>query len=97
MNLVTSKVVFTTPNELWTWRKPRTSSVLGSPAHVLKRDPSNQKQGHMIAYLWDIPKKTKCYLFYDPQEQGVIVYTNARVLEKDHQMNNKPRFKNYSR
>ena len=29
MNLVTSKVVSTTPNELWTWRKPRTSLVFG--------------------------------------------------------------------
>ena len=36
MNLVTSKVVSTTPNELWTGRKPKTGSDLGSPAHVLK-------------------------------------------------------------
>ena len=41
MNLVTSKVVSTTPNELWTGRKPRTGLDLGSRAHVLKRDPSN--------------------------------------------------------
>ena len=41
MNLVTSKVVSTTPNELWTGHKPRIGSDLGSLAHVLERDPSN--------------------------------------------------------
>ena len=41
MNLVTSKVVSTTPNELWIGCKPRTGSDLESPVHVLKRDPSN--------------------------------------------------------
>ena len=40
MNLVTSKVVSTTPNELWTGRKPRIGSDLESLALVLKRDPS---------------------------------------------------------
>ena len=40
MNLVTSKVVSTTPNELWTGRKPKTGSDLESSALVLKRDPN---------------------------------------------------------
>ena len=38
MNLVTSKVVSTTPNELWTGRKPKTGLDLKNLAHVLKRD-----------------------------------------------------------
>ena len=40
LNLVTSKVVSTTPNELWTGRKPRIGLDLGSSTLVLKRDPS---------------------------------------------------------
>ena len=40
LNLVTSKVVSTTPNELWTRRKPKIGSDLRSLALVLKRDPS---------------------------------------------------------
>ena len=41
LNLVPSKAVSTTPNELWTGRKPNLGHVRiwGSPAHVLKRDP----------------------------------------------------------
>ena len=38
MNLVTSNVVSTTPNELWTKRKPRTGSGLGkSSTHAVKK------------------------------------------------------------
>ena len=37
------------------------------------------------------PKDTKGYLFYDPQEQKVIVSTNVRFLEEDYTINNKPR------
>ena len=40
MSLVTSKVVSTTPNELWTGHKPMIGSDLESSALVLKRDPS---------------------------------------------------------
>ena len=37
MNLVTSKVVSTTPNELWTGCKPRSGSDVGSPTRAEKR------------------------------------------------------------
>ena len=50
-------------------------------------------QGNMIAYLWDIPKRIKGNLFYDPQEQSVVVCTNTRFLEEDYQMDNKPKYK----
>ena len=41
LNLVPSKAISTTPKELWTGRNPILGHVriLGSPAHVLKRDP----------------------------------------------------------
>ena len=41
MNLITSKVVSTTPNELWTGCKPMIGLDLGSPTHVLKKNYSN--------------------------------------------------------
>ena len=41
MNLVTSKLVSTTPNELWIGRKLRTVSDLENLTHVLKRDHIN--------------------------------------------------------
>ena len=47
----------------------------------------------MFACLWVIPKGTKGYMFYDLQEQKIIVSTNARFLEEDYMMNNKPKSK----
>ena len=40
-----------------------------------------------------LPQGTKGYLFYDPQEQKVIVSTNVRFLEEDYMINNKPKLK----
>ena len=42
LNLVPSKVISTTPKELWTGRKPSLGHVCiwGCPAHVLKKDLS---------------------------------------------------------
>ena len=42
LNLVPVKTISTIPKELWTWRKPSLGHVRiwGSPAHVLRRDPS---------------------------------------------------------
>ena len=43
LNLVPSKVISTTPKELWTRQKPSLVHVYiwGSPAHVLKYIPTN--------------------------------------------------------
>ena len=46
----------------------------------------------MFACL-QLPKETKGHIFYDPQKQKVIVSTNARFLEEDYMINNKPRLK----
>ena len=42
LNLVPSKAISTNPKELWTGRKPSLGHIRiwGSPAHVLRRDPS---------------------------------------------------------
>ena len=39
------------------------------------------------------PRGTKGYLFYDPKEQRVLVSINARFLELDYMLDNKPRSK----
>ena len=39
------------------------------------------------------PKGSKGYLFYDPQEQKVIVSTNTWFLEEDYMIDNKQRSK----
>ena len=39
------------------------------------------------------PKGTKGYIFYDPQDQKLFVSTNARFLEEDYMINNKPKSK----
>ena len=80
--MVSSKAVSTIPKELWTGRKPSLGHVRiwGSLAHVLKRDPNKLEARTYVCLFVGYPKGTKGYLFYDPQEQMVIVSTNARFL-----------------
>ena len=42
--------------------------------------------------MWVIPEGLRV-LFYDPKEQRVLVSTNARFLEHDYMLDNKPRSK----
>ena len=49
----------------------------------------NKRVGQMFVCLWD-PKGTKGYMFYDPKDQKVFVSTNARFLEEDYMIDNKP-------
>ena len=82
-------------NQLWTGRKPSLGHVRiwGSLTHVLKRDPSKLKTRSIVCLFMGYPKGTKGYMFYDPQDQKVFVSTNARFLEEDHMIDNKPRSK----
>ena len=92
LNLVPSKTISTTPKELWTGQKPSLGHVhiWGSPAHVLRRDPSKLEAISEVGLFVGYPKGTKGYLFYDPKEQRVLVSTNARFLEQDYMLDNKP-------
>ena len=65
LNLVPSKVISTTPKELWTGRKPNLGHVWiwGSPAHVLKRDPSKLEVRTDVCLFVGYPKGSKGYLF----------------------------------
>ena len=60
---------------------------------MLKRDPSKLETRSDVCLFVGYPKGTKGYMFYDPQEQRVIVSTNARFLEEDYMIDNKLRSK----
>ena len=70
LNLVPSKVISTTPKELWIGRKPSLGHVRiwGSPAHVLKRDPNKLEVRSEVCMFVGYPRGMKGYLFYDPKE-----------------------------
>ena len=93
MNLVPSNAVSTTLKELWTWQKPSLGHVQiwSSPTHVLKRDLNKLEARIYVCMFVGYPKGIKGYLFYDPQEQKVIVNTNTCLLEEDYMIDNKLR------
>ena len=57
---------------------------------MLKRDPSKLESRSDVCLFVGYPKGTKGYIFYDPQDQKVFVSTNARFLEEDYMIDNKP-------
>ena len=81
-----TKAISTTRKELWTRRQPSLGHVRiwSSLAHVLKRDPTKLKARTDGCLFMSYPKGTKGYLFYDPQEQKVIVSTNVWFLKEDY-------------
>ena len=60
---------------------------------MLKRDPSKLEAMSDVCLFVGYPKGTKGYLFYVPKEQRVLVSTNARFLEENYMIDNKPRSK----
>ena len=60
---------------------------------MLKRDPSKLEARTDVCLFVGYPKGIKGYLFYNPREQRVVVGTNARFLEEDYMIDNKPRSK----
>ena len=92
MNLVPSKTVSTSPKDLWSGRKPILGHVWiwGSLTHVLKKDHGKLEAMAIVFLFVGYPKGTKGYMFYDPQEQRVLVSTNVCFLEDDYIIDNKP-------
>ena len=60
---------------------------------MLIRDPSKLETRSNVCLFVDYPKGTKGYMFYDPHDQKVFVSTNARFLEEDYMIDNKPKSK----
>ena len=92
LNLVPSKSVPNTPQELWTGRKPSLKHIRiwGSPAHVLNKDATKLESRSEARVFVGYPRGTKGGLFYSPKDQKVIVSTNARFLEEDYMISHKP-------
>ena len=57
---------------------------------MLKRDPSKLETMSDVCLFVGYPKG---YIFYDPHNQKVFVSTNARFLEEDYMIDNKPKSK----
>ena len=60
---------------------------------MLKRDPSKLEARSKVCLFVGYPRGTKGYLFYDPKEKRMLVSINARFLEEDYMIDNKPRSK----
>ena len=60
---------------------------------MLKRDPSKLETMTDVCLFVGYPKDTKGYMFYDPQDQKAFVSTNAKFLEEDYMIDNKPKSK----
>ncbi|CAA0824232.1 cysteine-rich RLK (RECEPTOR-like protein kinase) 8, partial [Striga hermonthica] len=92
LNKVPSKSVPSTPLELWSGHKPslRHLRIWGSPAHVLRTGTDKLEPRSEVRLFVGYPKETKGGLFYSPEDQKVIVSTNARFLEEDYVLDHKP-------
>ena len=93
LNVVPSKSVPKTPQELWNGRKGslRHFRIWGSPAHVLMANPKKLEPRSKVCLFVGYPKETKGGYFYCPVENKVFVSTNAVFLEEDFMKDRKPR------
>ena len=59
--------------------------IWGSPAHMLRRDPSKLEARSEVDLFVGYPRGTKGYLFYDPKEQRVQV-KSREASRKEYQV-----------
>ncbi|NDV21046.1 DDE-type integrase/transposase/recombinase, partial [Pseudodesulfovibrio sp. JC047] len=85
LNLVPSKSVPKTPQEMWTGRKPSLNHIhiWGCPAYVLNDKATKLEPRSEMCYFIGYPKGTRGGMFYHPKEQKVLISTHARYLEDD--------------
>ena len=86
LNLIPSKSVPKTPQELWFGQKSNLQHlhIWGCPAHVLKVKKDKLKSKSEVCIFAGYPKGTKGWLFYNPKEHKVLVSINAFFLEEDY-------------
>ena len=75
LNLVPSKAISTTPKELWTGRKPSLGHVRiwGSPAHVLRRDPSKLEARSEVGLFVGYPEGERVICFMILRSKGCLL------------------------
>ena len=85
LNLVPSKSVPKSPFELWKGRKPSLNHIRiwGCPAHVLNKKADKLESKTEVRLFVGYSKETKGSYFYSPEDQKVVVSTNAWFLEED--------------
>lgn len=85
LNLVPSKSIPKSPSELWSGRKPSLNHIRiwGCPAHVLNKKADKLESKTEVRLFVGYPKETKGSYFYSPEDQKVIISTNAWFLEED--------------
>ena len=85
LNLVPTKSISRTPQEMWLGRKPSLSHIYiwGCPAYILNTISSKLEPRSELCYFIGYPKGTIDGIFYHPKEQKMFISTHARYLEND--------------
>ena len=86
LNRVPTKLVVSTPYEIWKGKKPdlKVVKIWGCPAHVKRHNPDKLESRIERCKLVGYPKKTYGYYFYHLDDQKVFVAKRAMFLEKEH-------------
>ncbi|KAL8534277.1 hypothetical protein ACS0TY_010327 [Phlomoides rotata] len=92
LNYVPLKAVLKAPIELWSGRKPSLNHIWiwGFPAHVLNKEADKLASRTEVRLFVGYPKGTRGGYFYSPNDQRVMVSTNARFLEEYYINEHKP-------
>ncbi|KAL8542911.1 hypothetical protein ACS0TY_003692 [Phlomoides rotata] len=92
LNYVPSKAVPKTPIELWSRQKPSLNHIRiwGCLAHVLNKEADKLAPRTEVRLFVGYPKGMRGGYFYSPNDQRVMVSTNARFLEDDYINEHKP-------
>ena len=85
LNLMPTKSVPKTPYEMWHGKKPHFNylKVWGCPAYVKNIGPNKLEARSVLCKLLGYPKNSLGYIFYNTEEQKVIVSRHAVFLEKE--------------
>ena len=85
LNLIPTKSVPKTPYEIWHGKKPHFNylKIWGCPAYVKNVSPNKLEARSTLCKFIGYPKNSRGYVFYNTEEQKVIVSTHGVFLEKE--------------
>ena len=84
LNRILSKIIPTTPYEIWHGKKPSLNHlrIWGCPAHVKRQQADKLEFRSFRARFIGYPKESLGYYFYILEDHNVIVSRNAIFFEK---------------
>ena len=84
LNRILSKIVPTTPYEIWHGKKPSLNHlrIWGCPAHVKRQQIDKLEFRSFRAWFIGYPKESLGYYFYISKDHNVIMSRNAIFFEK---------------